>query len=488
MSRYVWTKEEEELLIKIYSDERNDNISKLMNIDIDKIKRKASSLNLKKSKEQKSRNIASRNKLVGRDLSFENLKEIAKNYKTRGEFQRLDGSAYTVARIAGYLEDICSHMVVGSYSIPQLTLLYILKKLFVDSYIEYNCKNIIKPYEIDIYISEYKIGFEYDGKLWHLENKLDAVKDEMCKNENITLIRLKENNRRYSEDIKNQLIENIDVINNFCNKNFKEEDIMNVDENDINDFINDEIVDDNSIIEIISKYTNYHDFKINEVSLYNKLRHRKILEKFTSHLIKDRVFLTEEFVKNEISKYDNLSDFIEKSNPSYNYIKRNSLEHLLSGLTKKYNTYTVSDLKNEISKYTYLKDFRENCRLSYEHIIKNNLNYLIKDLKRTPHSKPKISISELISEIEKYEYLVDFRNNSFKYYSFVKKHNLSDLIIDLKRNKPLYTISEIKNEIDKYEYLKDFREQSNGYYRYIQYHKLTDMIEYSRKLKEYNRT
>ena len=73
-----------------------------------------------------------------------NLKEIAKNYKTRGEFQRLDGSAYSTARRAGYLDSICVHMVVGSYSIPQLTLLYILKKLFVGSNIEYNCKTIVK--------------------------------------------------------------------------------------------------------------------------------------------------------------------------------------------------------------------------------------------------------------------------------------------------------------------------------------------------------
>ena len=144
MSRYKWTKEEEELLIKIYSDDRNDNISKLMDIDIDKIERKAAVLNLKKSKEQKSKNVATRNKRVSRDLSFENLKEIAKNYKTRGEFQRLDGSAYSTARRAGYLDSICVHMVVGSYSIPQLTLLYILKKLFVGSNIEYNCKTIVK--------------------------------------------------------------------------------------------------------------------------------------------------------------------------------------------------------------------------------------------------------------------------------------------------------------------------------------------------------
>jgi len=483
MSRYKWTKEEEELLIKIYSDERNADISKMMNIDISKIVLKASSLKLKKSKEQKSRNIANRNKLVARDLSFEKLKEIAKKYKTRGEFQRLDSSAYTTSRRAGYLDEICSHMVVGSYSIPQLTLFYILKKLFVDDNIEYNCKSIIKPYEIDIYIDEYKIGFEYDGKLWHIDNKLDIVKDEMCKNENITLIRLKENNRKYSADIKNQLIENIKIINNVCNKKFKEEDIISIEDNDINDFINDEIVDDNLIIETISKYTNYNDFRKNEINLYNKLIKRGVIEKFTSHLIKDRISWSEEIAISEISKYTNLSDLIEKSPNCYNYVMSNNFKYLLKDLIKKHNTYTDSDLENEISKYEYLKDFREKSIKHYGHIMKNKMNYLIENLKRTPNSKPKISIPELISEIEKYEFLIDFKRKSFKYYSFVKKHKLHDLIKNLKRNKSLYTISEIKEEIDKYEYLKDFREQSNSYYRYIQRHKLIDIIEYSRKLK-----
>ena len=305
----------------------------------------------------------------------------------------------------------------------------------------------------------------------------------MCKNENITLIRLKENNRKYSEDIRTQLIKNAEIINNVCDKNFKIDDIINVKDSEINNFINDEIVDGNGIIEIISKYTNYHDFKINEVNLYNKLIKRGLIEKFTSHLIRDRISWNEELAKIEIEKYYNLSDLLEKSRNCYNYIMSNNLEHLLKDLSKKYNTYTISDLENEISKYVYLKDFREQSRKYYLYVKNNKLYDYIKDLKRTSNRKPKISIPELISEIEKYEFLIDFKNNSLKYYSFVLKHNLSYLIKNLKRNKSLYTISEIKQEIDKYEYLKDFREQSNSYYRYIQYHKLADMIEYSRKLK-----
>jgi very-short-patch-repair endonuclease len=411
------------------------------------------------------------------------LKNIALKYKTRGEFQRLDNSAYTTSRIAGYLDDICSHMVCGSYSIPQLVLLSILKILFDNDNIEYNCRNIIKPYELDVYIDKYKIGFEYDGKLWHIDNKLDKIKTELCKNNSITLIRLKENNRKYIEDIKNQLINNIKIINATCNTNFKNIDIINIDDNYINDFINDEIVDDEKIIEIVSKYTNYHDFKINETSLYSKLIRTKLLDKFTSHLKRDKIFWTEELAIIEIKKYDNLSDFINKSFNCYLYIKKNKLSNLLKDLKTKCHHYTILELEEEIKKYEYLKDFREQSKNYYGYIKKNKLNYLINDLKRTVNRKPDFFISDIISEIKKYDFLIDFKKKSFKHYCFVIKHHLYYLTKNLKRNKTLYSISEIKYEIDKYVYLKDFREQSNSYYRYIQRYKLTDILEYSKKLK-----
>ena len=238
-----WTNEEEQKLIEIYPNMKNIDIALLFNMDQGQIARKAISLKLKKSKEQISKNIGDRNKIYGRDLSYENLKKIALKYKTRGEFQRLDGSAYTTARIAGYLDDVCSHMVAGTYSIPQLILLCIIEKLFTEN-IEYNYKNAIKPYELDVYIKKYKIGFEYDGKGWHTNNELDAIKTDLCKKKNITLIRLIENNRKYELDIKQQLINNLEIINYRCNKNFNEDDINNISSEYINNFVNDKIIDE----------------------------------------------------------------------------------------------------------------------------------------------------------------------------------------------------------------------------------------------------
>ena len=311
---------------------------------------------------------------------------------------------------------------------------------------------------------------------------MDIIKDNLCKSENITLIRLKENNRKYIQDIKSQLIENLEVINKICDENFNNNDIMNIDDLDINEFVNSEIIDEKKIIGIISKYDNYHDFKINELSLYQKLIKRGLIYKYTSELKRDFTYWNEKKILNEIKKYESLKELIKKSPNCYNYIMKNKLYHFVENLDKNLKL-SEFDIVEEIKKYEYLKDFREKSPNYYGYILKYKLHYLIKGLKVTKNRKPDFSISEIKSEIEKYEFLKDFEKNSSKHFRFVKRHHLHDLTKDLKRNKPLYSISEIKSEIDKYEYLKDFREKSNSHYRHIQYHKLTDLIEYSKKLK-----
>ena len=65
------------------------------------------------------------------------------------------------------------------------------------------------------------------------------------------------------------------------------------------------------------------------MSLYSKLLKNKRLDKYTSHLKRNRKNRKNEDIITEISKYSYLLDFVEKSNGCYLYIKRNNLEHLL---------------------------------------------------------------------------------------------------------------------------------------------------------------
>lgn len=169
-----WTKELTDKLIELYSDTPNQDLMVIFNLTEKTITSKAYKLGLKKSKKCIGYLIGKRNKMVGRDLNYHNLKELALKYKTRGEFQENDPSAYTVARQKGFLNDICEHMTIINFSLPQLIMQNILDGLFKLKSI-YDTRQIIKPYEIDVYYPQLRLGFEYQGKLWHTENIIIIV-------------------------------------------------------------------------------------------------------------------------------------------------------------------------------------------------------------------------------------------------------------------------------------------------------------------------
>ena len=67
--------------------------------------------------------------------------------------------------------------------------------MILDQFIEINTNNILyndrvtlKPYEIDVFLPEYKIGFEYNGKGWHINNERDELKIKLSIIKNIKLI------------------------------------------------------------------------------------------------------------------------------------------------------------------------------------------------------------------------------------------------------------------------------------------------------------
>lgn len=76
----------------------------------------------------------------------------------------------------------------------ELEILDFIKELGFSDTIKSN-RNIIKPYEIDIYIPSLKIGIEYNGLKWHSDefktNKLYHLnKLEMCKEKGVELIQI----------------------------------------------------------------------------------------------------------------------------------------------------------------------------------------------------------------------------------------------------------------------------------------------------------
>ncbi len=373
-----WTDDQIETLKELYPNNRNEDIMKLMGLSEMTIRNKAGRLGLIKTKEHKSKMIGNRNKIVGTDITLDVMRETALKYKTRGEFQRLDNSIYTTTRVAGLLDEFCSHMIKGNYSIPQLILYFIINEIF-DCEVIYNTKDIISPYELDVFIPKYNIAFEYDGKHWHKDNKKDLIKNKICNDRNIKLIRIVENARDYIKDIKEQLVINIDFIKKYTN--ITNEFILNIREDIIYDFVNNNINDIEDIRKIISKYKKYSDFRKNELKLYQKLINRNLLSELNC-LEKELIYWDDELIKNEINKYEYLGEFIKKSYGCYLHIKKNKKEYLLEKLRRKNCKYTIDDIRNEISKYTKLSELRTKSPNIYTHIKKNKLLYLTKELMR----------------------------------------------------------------------------------------------------------
>ena len=113
--------------------------------------------------------------------NINDILEYSLQCNTRTDFRARFPGAYLLSRKLKLLDDVCKHMIIKSYSTPQLILNELLEKLFkIKS--SYNNRKLIRPYEIDILFEELKIGFEYDGIRWHKEDKINKI--ELCNNFN----------------------------------------------------------------------------------------------------------------------------------------------------------------------------------------------------------------------------------------------------------------------------------------------------------------
>jgi len=148
------------------------------------------------TKQERAERQAIMNKKMGRDLSPENLALIAKQYTSRQVFSKTDYSAYSTARRLRILDEICEHMLLGtSVNFPQFALYEIVSSLFSEDTVRFNDRTIIRPLEIDVYVKNARIGFEYDGSTFHQNAAKDVTKDKICEEAGIKLFRIKEENK-----------------------------------------------------------------------------------------------------------------------------------------------------------------------------------------------------------------------------------------------------------------------------------------------------
>lgn len=265
--------------------------------------RKARSLKLEKSKEVKEQILEARRKLVidrnrtvGRPMSHEFAREEASKYGSKQEFKKYDNSVYTYARREGILDEICSHMITGdTFNYPQTFLFFCIQEIFKGKTVRYNDRSVLKPKEIDVYVVEDMIGFEYDGVMYHKEREEDTIKDALCEEKGIKLYRIKEVSKHHPEKV---------IITALTDFGFDVSG-LNVDELIKKTFS--KKISPKMIHETIAKYKTLKDFRNGERALYNFLVRKRMLSTYADHLVKKK-FTKEELIS-EIKKCSSKGEF-----------------------------------------------------------------------------------------------------------------------------------------------------------------------------------
>jgi hypothetical protein len=402
---------------------------------------------------------------TGRRHTEESLREIAKKYNTKTEFQTKDKGAYTTSLNKGerFFNSICEHMISGAYSTPQLICKKIMEELLGLKCL-YNTKRIITPYELDVYFEEFKLAIEYNGNGWHESEEVlqrDKIKKQLCAERGITLIHILENSRDYEKDVKAQLISNLPIINLSTNNNFLESDIINI----VCSGIFEDILKTRDLNEIkrkVKECSSISEFQKKYISEYNFLRKNKKLE------LLDEIRTIEKYSDEELlercKKISDYSEFLRDYSNLYSRChKKGLLEKATSHMTINkgmYKKYTNEELLKLATKYNFKSHLKINNNPLFNEIKKrklfNNVTYNPDFVYKYNVTIEKESrLQECFENAKKYDNYEDFRNDEILYKKCVM-YKIINKIID---NFPKINIEEtIINESKKYKTFKEFSE------------------------------
>ena len=223
-----WKSDEENYLIDNYTLLTNKELSIKLNKTKKSIIKKLKKLNLSRTKNEKNFLRSKIIKQNSRDLNYDFVKNIAKKYNSRNDFYINDQGAYSAAIKNKWIDSISEHMICNNFSTPQLMLKDILEYILNEKCI-YNDRTIIKPLEIDCYFKKWNIGWEYNGKYYHNDDK-DKIKLNICNEKNIILFVITEKTKDYKKyelNIKKQIIRDLKKINKITNLNITQELVNN---------------------------------------------------------------------------------------------------------------------------------------------------------------------------------------------------------------------------------------------------------------------
>ena len=225
-----WTEDEEFFILDNYKKLSNSEISLMLNKTKKSVIRKLSRMGIKRSKEESDFLRAKKSKENGRDLSYEFVKKESMKYNTLSEFSYHDNTSYCKAKKYGWINEFSHLKIGGSISIPQLILMDILEH-FLNEKCSFNNRKIINPLEIDCYFYKWKVGWEYNGRRFHIDDSRDNLKKLKCIEAGVSLFIIDEKSddyRDYVKNIKNQLLKQIKEVYEITG--------VLINENDLNEY------------------------------------------------------------------------------------------------------------------------------------------------------------------------------------------------------------------------------------------------------------
>ncbi|MBE6140105.1 MAG: hypothetical protein E7172_00985 [Firmicutes bacterium] len=156
--------------------------------------------------------------------------KVTSNSKMKAYWICPNGHSYQSTlshRINGRRCPICSREM--SISFPEKAIVYYISKI-EKNIIESFKPDFLSGKEIDIYLPDKNIGIEYDGFAWHKNKLRDIEKNNLCNDNNIKLIRIRENGcpklDNTSEDYYFEKNENFSNLNEIISRIIK--DLYNV--------------------------------------------------------------------------------------------------------------------------------------------------------------------------------------------------------------------------------------------------------------------
>ena len=126
-----------------------------------------------------------KNKITPQEVTF------GTNKKVWWKCSKMHGWRATIVSRAGKQQTDCPECKKElRQSLPEKTIAFYLSK----KYAVEETKHFVwlRKKEIDIYIPALRLGIEYDGRQWHKEPQKDLLKDELCKKNGISLLRIRE--------------------------------------------------------------------------------------------------------------------------------------------------------------------------------------------------------------------------------------------------------------------------------------------------------